>query len=192
MQALAQLVGEIGRTLPPLPLLIFGAVLAGLVLLPVAAPILARLFPAAFIRLLGGYGTVYVFQDVDRPEMVKVGTTARASRVRKREVARDQAGGAALRQVFAIDMRFAATVEAVAHRRLAWRRLAWRQLGAKRGREWFYAGGRQGLAPILEAVEAAARDVRRLAQRRRRWEKRDEEAARVWELTTGGARRRPF
>lgn len=136
------------------------------------------------VRLSGKWGTVYVFMDRDAPHLLKVGTTARLSKQRKREVARTMAGGSPLRQILAIDMPHARSVETIAHRRL-------RPLRARcgRGREWYRVRNDDDLRHVLEQVEAAADEVRRAAMKRGRWNKRDEQSARLWRLTPAGPQR---
>ena len=70
------------------------------------------------VRLSVKWGSVYVFQDRADPNLFKVGVTARLSKTRKREVARSMADGSPLRQILAIDMPHARSVETIAHRRL--------------------------------------------------------------------------
>lgn len=140
------------------------------------------------IRLSGKRGSVYVYQDRDSPHLLKVGVTCRLSKQRKREVARTMAGGSPLRQVLALDMPHARTVETLAHRRL--RPLRDR---SGRGREWYRVTNDDELRHVLEQVEAAADEVRRVAMKRGRWNERDEQSARRWRLTqTGPQRQRLF
>lgn len=136
------------------------------------------------VRLSGKWGTVYVFQDRADPSLFKVGVTARLSKTRKREVSSTMAGGAPLRQILAIDMPHARSVETIAHRRL-------RPLRARcgRGREWYRVRNDDDLRHVLEQVEAAADEVRRVAMQRGRWNERDEQSARLWRLTTAGPER---
>jgi hypothetical protein len=129
--------------------------------------------------LRGGYGSVYVFRDVADPGIVKVGFTARLSKVRKAEVVRSAADGAALRQVYGLDMPFARTVETLLHRSLP--RL---YPHCPRGREWYRLDD-QGIDRLVAVVESVALDVRWEAERRRRWRG----TAKVWRLTQDGARR---
>ena len=131
---------------------------------------------------LSGYrGTVYVFQDYHKPEIIKVGTTKRLSKIRKREVSRRMAYGRPLRQVFAIDMMHAATVEFMAHRTLprSWRQPWWR------GREWYKLRHLDELPIFLKDVEACAWEVRSIAQKNQRWNSNNEIMARRWRLVEG-------
>lgn len=102
-------------------------------------------------------GTLYVVQDLARPDLFKVGITHRTAKARKAEIRRTMAEGD-LREILRLEIPHVRDVEREAHRRL--RRRQARLPG--RGREWFRADGH---APILAEVSRAARDVRRHARR---------------------------
>ena len=133
------------------------------------------------LRLSGARGTVYVMQDRNQPHLVKVGVTTRLSRERQAEIVRTMAAGAPLRQLLALDLAHARSVETVAHRRLRHRRHH-----SERGCEWYHAATDRQLARILAEVEHAARDVKRLARRQGAWNEHDEETACRWLLTRNG------
>lgn len=139
------------------------------------------------VRLLAGWGTVYLFQDRENPHLLKVGTTRRLSKIRKGEVSETMTGGCHLAQIFAVDMPFARTVETLAHRRL--RRY---RHHSERGREWYRLEGDEGIAKAIEAIEAAAQDVRKMAKRRRRWSAEADIKARSWRLMPEGPKRAPL
>jgi hypothetical protein len=105
-------------------------------------------------------GTLYVVQDLARPDLFKVGITHRTAKARKQEIRRTMADGE-LREILRLYIPHVRDVEAEAHRRLCRRRT--RLPG--RGREWFRADGH---GPILAEVARAARDVRRHARHWRR------------------------
>jgi hypothetical protein len=128
----------------------------------------------------GAWGTIYVFHDPKHPDVVKVGTTRRLSKVRKAEVSRHMAAKSPLVQVFAIDMPFARAVEAEAHRLLRKHRARWAP-GSSRGREWFVLPDQEGLAIITDALERAAWKVRAAAlQQGRWWDDADTQARKSW------------
>lgn len=133
------------------------------------------------VKLIGGWGTVYLFQDRENPHLLKVGTTRRLSKIRKGEVSETMTGGCHLVQIFAVDMPFAHTAETLAHRRL--RRY---RHHSERGREWYRLEGEDGIAKAIEAIEAAAKDVRKMAQRRRKWSVEADKKARSWRLSNKG------
>ena len=133
------------------------------------------------LRLSGARGTVYVMQDREQPHLVKVGVTTRSSRERQAEIIRTMAAGAPLRQLLALDLAHARSVETVAHRRLRRRRHH-----SERGREWYHAATARQLGRLLAEVELAARDVKRLARRQGAWNQDDEETACRWQLTRNG------
>lgn len=105
-------------------------------------------------------GTLYVVQDLARPDLFKVGITHRTARERRKEIRRTMAEGE-LREVLRLHVPHVRDVETEAHRRLRHRRA--RLPG--RGREWFRA---DGPGPVLAEVGKAARDVRRHARNWRR------------------------
>lgn len=139
------------------------------------------------LRLSGAHGTVYLMQDLHEPELVKVGVTHRLSRERKPEIVRTMAAGAPLRQLLALDLAHARSVETVAHRRLQRHRQR-----CERGREWYHAATPNKLERILAEVEHAAHDVRRLARREGAWNQEDEDDAYRWCLTRNGPIRTPL
>lgn len=138
----------------------------------------------------GAWGTVYVFVDREQPNIIKVGYTARLSMIRKREVSRDMAGGAALRQVYAIDMHYARSVERALHQTLP-TVLA----PCSRGKEWYVLPDSSPayLDCVVALVERAAVKVRAGALRLHRWPPKADRSAKAWRLTQGGpVRYRPF
>lgn len=136
----------------------------------------------------GGYGTVYVFRQRGDAHKVKVGYTARLSKTRKAEIDSRMRLGGSLRQVFALDMSFAWTVEQQAHRRLKRHRA---RVG--RQREWFHADRQGGIEHILSAVLDSAKEVRAEALKQGRWSEVDDRATKAWMLTEAGpVRFRPF
>lgn len=139
------------------------------------------------LRLSGARGTIYVMQDRNQPHLVKVGVTTRLSRERQAEIVRTMAAGAPLRQLLALDLAHARSVETVAHRRLRRRRHQ-----SERGREWYHATTARQLARILAEVERAAHDVKRLACRQGAWNQDDEDHAYRWALTRAGPIRTPL
>lgn len=136
------------------------------------------------LRLSGSYGTVYVMQDTDQPHLLKVGVTVRLSRARQAEIARTMTASAPLRQLHALDIANARSVETVAHRRL--HRL--RDHGG-RGREWYRVTGAAERRHLLVELERAAHDIRCLAPHQGAWRQQDDAEARRWSLTSAGPAR---
>lgn len=136
---------------------------------------------AGHVRLTGGWGTVYLFHDRENQHLLKVGTTRRLSKVRKGEVSETMTGGCHLAQVYAVDMPYARTVETLAHRRLR----RYRHF-SERGREWYRLEGEEGIGRAIDAINAAAQEVRKMAKRQRRWSAEADIKARSWRLTPEG------
>lgn len=126
--------------------------LAGLVLLGAAEMARARRIRIRHPRP----GTLYVVQDLARPDLFKVGITHRTAKERKAEIRRTMSEGD-LREILRLHIPHVRDVEAEVHRRL--RRRQARLPG--RGREWFRADGH---GPILVEVASAVREVRRYAR----------------------------
>lgn len=105
-------------------------------------------------------GTLYVVQDLARPDLFKVGITHRTAKERKKEIRRTMAEGD-LREILRLYVPHVRDVEAEAHRRLRRRRAHL----PGRGREWFRA---DGYGPIIAEVARATQDVRRHARHWRR------------------------
>jgi hypothetical protein len=136
---------------------------------------------------LGDYmrGTVYIFLDRSlRGTVIKIGMTQRKRvEIRMEEVMRDMGGDLILvYKVMHVPFPFA--VECAAHQLMARRRIRWGR-GSRRGTEWFKVGGDRGITGAIVAVEKAARLVRTLALRKKRWPAKADTSVSSWRYSGG-------
>ena len=131
-------------------------------------------------------GTVYILWDRSLSDVgvIKIGVTRRRDiTVRIEEIRRDMGGDPVC--IWKLDhVPFPASVEFVAHRFMARWRVTWVR-GSRRGTEWFYAKGEKGIGRAIAAVEKAARRVRRIARKKKRWPTQADGYISVWTMSEG-------
>ncbi|MEM9524071.1 MAG: GIY-YIG nuclease family protein [Pseudomonadota bacterium] len=112
------------------------------------------------------WGTVYLMQSQDQPDLFKVGYTTRRTKDRRAELKGKVDGR--LKIVYTLSMPNAYFTEQLVLRRLRRRFLG---RGDGRGTEWFRLRRRETIADIARRIEEAARQIRFISRLKLSWPK---------------------
>lgn len=133
-------------------------------------------------------GSVYIFWDRSfldpNRTIIKIGVSRRRNIEKRLEEVRKCMGGDPV-CIWKMDhVPFPFAVEFAAHQYMSRWRVRWRK-GSRRGREWFWVTGDEGMARAMAAVERACRRVRRTAIARKRWSATADTSISIWRLSGG-------
>ncbi|MFV1630812.1 GIY-YIG nuclease family protein [Phaeobacter sp. JH20_18] len=118
----------------------------------------------AWFRRRPAWGTVYLMQSLDEPDLFKVGFTKRLTKSRRGEL-KGKVGGR-LKIYYTLSMPNAYFVE---QRVLRGLRARWFGRGDRRGTEWFRLRKKETLPDIVGRIDVAARRIRLISKLKLSW-----------------------